>query len=222
LGILLAWSTVKPQFMWLFLVFLLIVAWRRRLWTLLVSFTVTAVLLLGFSFAVMPAWPMAWYDRLVKYTGYNETWVMLTFFLKEVMSLQLATLITICAGVACAVLTAGLFYVWWLGRVPDLLMMAWCGFLIFMFHPRGKAYEHITFLLPILLWILQGKKLSRPAWAIWVFWFGSLVMSWLIFILSRQPGASPVLSEMPFLLFIVWAAWLFESERRSIIKRSAG
>ena len=222
LGVLLAWSTVKPQFMWLFLVFLLVVAWRRRLWTLLTSFMITSVLLLGFSFAVLPSWPVDWYARLVKYTGYNETWLILTFFLKEVMSLQLATLITALAGVACAALTVGLFYVWWRGKVPDLLMMAWCGFLIFLFHPRGKAYEHITFLLPVLLWILQGKKRSRPAWAIWVFWFGSLVMSWLIFILSRQPGASPLLSETPFLLFIAWAAWLFESERRSILKASPG
>jgi hypothetical protein len=43
-------------------------------------------------------------------------------------------------------------------------------------------------------------------------------MSWLIFILSRQPDASPLLSETPFILFIVWAAWLFESQRRSITK----
>jgi hypothetical protein len=215
LGALLAWSTVKPQFMWLFLVFLLVVAWRRRLWALLASFTATSVLLLGFSFAVMPAWPLAWYDRLVKYTGYNETWLILTFFLKEVMSLQLATVITILAGVVCAALTVWLLYRWWKGKVTDLFIMAWCGFLIFLFHPRGKAYEHIPFLLPVLLWILQGKKQPRPAWAVWVFWFGSLVMSWLIFILSRQPGASQVISETPFILFIAWMAWLFVVERRT-------
>jgi hypothetical protein len=214
LGILLAWSTVKPQFMWLFLVFLLIYAWRKRLWILLASFMATSVLLLGFSFAVMPTWPAAWYDRLVKYTGYNQTWLILTFFLKEVMVLQLATVITTLAGAVCAVLTVWLFYRWWKGSVPDLLMMAWCGFLIFLFHPRGKAYEHISFLMPILLWILQKKKL--PRWALWGFWFGSLVMSWLIFFLSRQPGASPLISETPFLLFIGWMVWLFISERRAL------
>jgi hypothetical protein len=220
LGILLAWSTVKPQFMWLFLVFFLIVAWRKRLWVLLASFSITLVLLLGFSFAVMPSWPMAWYERLVKYTGYNETWLILTFFLKEIMSLQLATVITILAGLACALLTVWLFFRWWKGKVPDLLIMAWCGFLIFLFHPRGKAYEHISFLLPVLLWILQTKK--PPRWAIWGFWFGSLVMSWVIFILSRQPGASPLLSETPFLLFIGWMAWLFVSERSSVAKSVTG
>jgi hypothetical protein len=218
LGVLLAWSTVKPQFMWLFLVFYLIVAWRKRLWVLLGSFAATSILLLGFSFAVMPAWPLAWYDRLVKYTGYNETWLILTFFLKEIMSLQLATIITTLAGVVCAALTAWLFYRWWNGKVTDLFIMAWCGFLIFLFHPRGKAYEHIPFLLPVLLWVLQGKKLPRPAWAIWVFWFGSLVMSWLIFILSRQPGASPVISETPFVLFMAWMAWLFRIEQSASIQ----
>jgi hypothetical protein len=220
LGILLAWSTVKPQFMWLFLVFLLIVAWRRRLWVLLASFAVTGVLLLGFSFAVMPAWPTAWYERLVKYTGYNETWLILTFFLKAVMSLQLATVITVLAGAVCAGLTAWLFYLWWKGKAPDLLIMAWCGFMIFLFHPRGKAYEHISFLLPVLLWILQSKK--PPRWAILGFWFGSLVLSWLIFILSRQPGASPLISETPFLLFIVWMTWLFVSERNVTEKSLPG
>jgi hypothetical protein len=218
LGVLLAWSTVKPQFMWLFLVFLLVSAWRRRLWTLLASFVTTSMLLLGFSFAVMPTWPMAWYDRLVKYTGYNQTWLILTFFLKEVMSLQVATVITTVAGVVCAALTAWLFYYWWKGKASDLLVMAWCGFLIFLFHPRGKAYEHMSFLLPILLWICQKRKMPRPAWAVGVFWFGSLVMSWLIFILSRQPGASPLLSETPFFLFVAWMAWLFVSERNSAWK----
>ena len=217
-GVLLAWSTVKPQFMWLFLVFLLASAWRRRLWTLLASFAAASMLLLGFSFAVMPTWPVAWYDRLVEYTGYNQTWLILTFFLKEVMSLQVATMITSGAGVVCAALTAWLFYRWWKSEVPDLLMMAWCGFLIFLFHPRGKAYEHISFLLPILLWICQKRKLPRPAWAVWVFWFGSLAMSWLIFILSRQPGASPLLSETPFFLFVAWMAWLSVSERNSAWK----
>ncbi len=137
-GVLLAWSTVKPQFMWLFLVFLLASAWRRRLWTLLASFAAASMLLLGFSFAVMSTWPVAWYDRLVEYTGYNQTWLILTFFLKEVMSLQVATMITSGAGVVCAALTAWLFCRWWKSEVSDLLMMAWCGFLIFLFHPRVK------------------------------------------------------------------------------------
>ncbi len=222
LGVLLAWSTVKPQFMWLFLVFLLALAWRRRLWALLASFAVAAILLLGFSFAVMPTWPLAWYDRLVKYTGYNQTWLILTFYLKEVMSLPAASVITAAAGVVCAALTVWLFSRWWKGMASDLLVMAWCGFVIFLFHPRGKAYEHISFLLPILLWICQKRKLPRPAWAVGVFWFGSLIMSWLIFILSRQPGASPLLSETPFFLFVAWMAWLFVSERQTAGKLSTG
>jgi hypothetical protein len=222
MGVLLAWSTVKPQFMWLFLIFLLVFAWRRRLWWLLVSFAAASVFMLAFSFAVLPAWPADWYDRLVKYTGYNQTWLILTFFLKEVMSLQLATVITTLAGVVFAALTAWLFYRWWKGGVSDLLMMAWCGFLIFLFHPRGKAYEHIPFLLPILLWICQKGKLPRPGWTVWVFWIGSLVMSWLIFILSRQPGVSPLLSESPFFLFIGWMAWLYIFERRSARKLMTG
>jgi len=220
LGVLLACSTVKPQFVWLFLVFLLAMAWRRRLWVLLSSFIAASMLLLGFSFAVLPTWPLDWYDRLIKYTSYNQTWLILTFFLKEVMSLQLATLITSIAGAACTGLTIWLFYRWWKGRVPDLLMMAWCGFIIFLFHPRGKAYEHIPFLLPILLWICQSRKLLRPAWAVWVFWFGSLVVSWFIFILSGQPGISELFSETPFFLFVGWIAWLFVTEHRTASKPS--
>jgi hypothetical protein len=206
LGVLLAWSTIKPQFSWLFILFLLLFCLRNRHWALIIAFVLGAVLMMAFSFAVFPSWPYAWYERLVKYTSYNQTWLILTFFLKQIIPLQTAILCTWIAGLGCMAITLKMVYMWWRGKISDLVMMAWCGFLIFLFHPRGKVYEQIPFLIPILLWICQEPRLPRLP--VWVFWGGSLVLSWLVFYVLRLPGMPEVIAEIPFLWFIAWAAWL--------------
>jgi hypothetical protein len=206
LGVLLAWATVKPQFAWLFIALLLLVAVRKRFWPFLISFTVGMLMLLTFSFIVMPGWPQAWFERLTKYQVYLQTWLILTFFLKSFLSLGIAEMITWIAAVASLGISAWLYFQWWQGKLSDLVMVAWSGLLIFLFHPRGVSYEQITFLIPLLIWVCIVKPL--PHLAVGIFWFGSLAASWVIFVVSRLPGAPNTVSEWTFFLYIAWFAWL--------------
>ena len=206
LGILLAWATVKPQFAWLFIAFLLLVAVRKRFWPVLISFTAGMLVLLTFSFIVMPGWPLAWFERLTKYQVYLQTWLILTFFLKSFLSLRTAEMITWIAAIASLGGSAWFYLQWRQGKLSDLVMMAWSGLLIFLYHPRGVSYEHITFLIPLLIWVCVTKPLPRLA--VGIFWFGSLVVSWVVFVISRLPGAPNTVSEWTFFLYIAWFAWL--------------
>ncbi len=206
LGVFLAWATVKPQFAWLFIAFLLLVAVRKRFWPVLISFTAGMLLLLAFSFIVMPGWPLAWYERLTKYQVYLQTWLILTFFLKSFLSLRTAEIITWIAAVGSLGGSVWFILQWWQGKLSDLVMMAWSGLLIFLFHPRGVSYEHIAFLIPLLIWVCMAKP--TPRLAVGIFWFGSLVISWVIFVVSRFPGAPSTVSEWTFFLYIAWFAWL--------------
>lgn len=206
LGVLLAWATVKPQFAWLFIAFLFLVAVRKRFWPVLISFAVSMLVLLIFSFIVMPGWPQAWFERLTKYQVYLQTWLILTFFLKSFLPLRTAEMITWIAAVASLGGSTWLYFQWWQNKLSDLVMMAWSGLLIFLFHPRGVSYEQITFLIPLLIWVCIVKPL--PHQAVGIFWFGNLAASWIIFVVSRWPGAPDTISEWTFFLYIAWFAWL--------------
>ena len=210
LGVLLAWATVKPQFAWLFITFLLIAAVRKRFWPVLISFGAGMLMLLAFSFMVMPGWPAAWFERLSKYQVYLQTWLILTFYLKSFLSLKTAEMTTWIAAAACLGGTIWFYLQWWQGKLSDLVMMAWSGLLIFLFHPRGVSYEHITFLIPLLIWVCSANPL--PHLAVTLFWFGSLAASWVIFIISRSPAAPGTVSEWTFFLYVVWFAWLMIPE----------
>ena len=210
LGLLLAWATVKPQFAWLFIGFLLIVSVRKRFWPLLFSFIAGMFVLLAFSFMVMPDWPAAWYERLTKYQVYLQTWLILTFFLKSFLTLNTAEMITGLAAAACLGISGWFYFQWWQGNLSNLVLMAWSGLLIFLFHPRGVSYEHITFLIPLLIWVCSTNPLPRLAVAI--FWFGSLAASWIIFVISRFPAAPDTVSEWTFFLYVAWFAWLIIPE----------
>jgi hypothetical protein len=182
------------------------VAVRKRFWPVLISFSASMLVLLTFSFIVMPGWPQAWFERLTKYQVYLQTWLILTFFLKSFLSTGTAEMITWIAAVTSLGGSTWLYLQWWQGKLSELVMMAWSGLLIFLFHPRGVSYEQITFLIPLLIWVCFVKPL--PHLAVGIFWFGSLASSWIIFVVSRLPGAPNTVSEWTFLLYIAWFAWL--------------
>ena len=149
LGLLLAWATAKPQFMWLFLAFLLLYALKERLWPLLISFTAGVLLLLAASFWLRPEWVGEWMERALKYTQYMQAWPTLLFFVRTLVPHSLA--VQICAVVAAlaAPLTVVLFHRWWQGQLDALLLLAWAGWIIFLLHPRDVSYEQLSFLMPL-------------------------------------------------------------------------
>jgi len=213
LGVLLAWLTAKPQFIWLFAVFFLLLALRKRWWIFLAGFAGGLLFFLAISFAIVPGWPALWLDSVSRYAAFNQSSVIVAVLLKDVLPGAAVTPVTLALGALFLLATGWLFWRWWQGRAADLLVLAWCGFVVYAFHPRGASYEHITFLLPLLVWAARQAKLR--SWSVLVFWGGSLVVSWAAFFISIQPGAPASLTEWPLLFGAVWLAWLmFRSEYR--------
>ena len=64
--------------------------------------------------------------------------------LKDILPLAAVTPVTIALAVFLLGVTARLFWQWWHGKLDDLLLLAWCGFVVYALHPHGKSYEHIT------------------------------------------------------------------------------
>ena len=207
LGLLLAWLTAKPQFIWLFAAFFLLLALRRRWWPFLAAFGAGLAFFVVISFAILPGWPVLWLESASRYAAYNQSWLILSVLLKDILPLEAVIPVTVVLGAGFLATSAWLFWQWWRGRLDNLLLLAWCGFVVYAFHPRGASYEHVTFLLPMVVWACRQKTIL--SWPVWVFWGGSLIVSWAAFFISIQPAAPASTTEWPLLFCAVWLGWLF-------------
>lgn len=212
LGVLLAWATSKPQFTWLFILLFLAAGLRQRRWALLISFSAALAAMLALSFLVLPGWVPLWLEQVGKYQVYNETWVGITLFLRDLLPARAATLLTypILAGLLGAVGWVG--WRWWRGKTSPLWMAAWCGLVVFLAHPHGMIYEQLTFFIPLILWLGERDEGLHGAGVFW--WSGSIALSWVFFVLSRLPGVPPSLPEWPFFFYIAWMIWLATRARQ--------
>ncbi len=211
LGILLSWLTVKPQFIWLFAILILIYALRQRLWGFLSGFGAGLASFILISFAIIPNWPNKWLGSLNN-TLYNQSGLTITTFLSEFLPQAWITLVTIALGLLVLAITIWLFYRWWGNKSDLLLLLAWCAFALYLFHPRGASYELIACYIPMVVWACRGK-LSWRSTPIVAFWFGSLAFSWIIFYASIQNNAPISINEWPFLFYAIWVGWLFFQKR---------
>ncbi|RPJ43250.1 MAG: DUF2029 domain-containing protein, partial [Chloroflexi bacterium] len=81
-ALLLAWGTMKPQFIWLVLLFALIFAIRSRLIPFLTAFFGFSALFFAVSFWLVPGWLSQWIIRVQEYARYVQGQPTLTEFLR--------------------------------------------------------------------------------------------------------------------------------------------
>lgn len=207
LGILLAWASSKPQFIWLHLAFVLLYAVRERLWKFIASFLGALAGMLLATLLWMPDWPRQWIARVIEYAGYHQhkTEMILVSLLKHIVP---TSLLSPAAGLLlaiCAAMAAWLFYAWWRGRLDPLVVVAWSGLFIYLIDPYGLSYAQITFWIPIILWAAMQRKLTA---GFVLFWLGNLVLSWAFFGLGLALDSKAATREWPLLAYLPWLAWL--------------
>lgn len=202
-GVLLAWSTMKPQLVWLTLGFILLYAIREKYWYLLISFF-TSLLVFGvFSFFLVPSWISDWIHQVQSYMGYVQGRPTATEFLAAVFPPTPARFLTgalfiFCAGVALALLVR-----WWKKELHWLKPAAWLAMMTYLFHLHGIAYEQIIFLLPLILWVALRE--NWKSLAVLFFWGASLLISWAAFVFGVD---SIVVDRAPVLFNLIWLVWL--------------
>lgn len=206
MGAAVGWLTFKPQFVWLYLIVFGLAALKKKYIVFLWSAVFTFVALLIASFIVVPNWPSEWLGRLTNYTGYNQTWPILTMFLNQMVNVKVSIPLTISAFLLCIGITVWLLWMWWRDRLHEILLLSWTGFIIYLFHPHGASYEQLAFLLPLFVWVMVNEIRPLP---IIFFWGGSILLSWTAFILSRQINPIPTVIEWPFIFHFAWLGWLF-------------
>ncbi len=207
LGLLLAWVTVKPQFVWLYLVFIAIYALRARYWKLLIAFACGAALFLAISFVFVPGWPSLWLERMGKYSAYVQSYPMATLLLKSFLPLPAAYLLSGILFAGLLALTAVFFRRWWQNQLPLIDLLLWLGLVTYLFHPRNVSYSQIAFLIPFILWLLQAGGWKHPR--VWISWLAMIVVSWLVLAVTLAQPENLLLDELRLAFFALWMLWFF-------------
>ncbi|GEM_PF-769741 len=209
LGVLLAWATIKPQFIWLFLILILLASLKNRYWPLLISFCVSLVGFFGISFVLVPNWPGLWLERVGKYVDYMGRYPNLTLYLNQLRTPEDAQTLTIALIALLLGVTIWALLTWWQGRLTSLVLLAWIGIVTYLINPRTVSYTQIAFLIPLLLWT-QNQRNPHNLPVILFYW-GSLIFSWAIFIASRMVNLGPLAEEWRLVVGCVWMFWILVS-----------
>lgn len=214
-GVLLAWATIKPQSVWLFLVIFLLAAWRRRNRALLGGFAAGLGGMVAISLLVRPDWPLRWVERVLRYSGYSNYQPSRVFWL----NLLLPETMILPASIALAIVLLGLcgylLIRWQRGRLPLLVLLGWSGLAMYFIHPNSLSYEQLILLLPLLLWVLEKDRKPR---CLLLFWLGGWVFSYAVLAASWHFGVRWPVLHLPLAGYLFWLVWLSAICKRSNLK----
>jgi len=211
-GILLAWTTTKPQFMWLFLVFILLTAFRNKQRIFLISLASAWIILFLLSFLTVPGWLPVWIGRVQEYAGYVKSSPTFVNLVSLILPVKAATVTAVLLGIAILFMTAWMVFKWFRKEQSDLHLFIWFGLATYMFHPHGISYEQLSILVPLLCWV---ASLSTPRFSTYaIFWFLPLILSWGFFAVSKW--VFPAADELPLLYYAGIYAWILLSKNSGI------
>ena len=213
LGVLLAWCTAKPQFVWAYVLALLLWALYQRMKWLMISFAASMVAFLAFSFIALPTWLSEWIGHLGTYMQYSADRRVLNDIALVFVPKPYALLF----GLALIIL-ALLYLGWKVWKIKDLSLgdprlLAALSLVTYLLLPINLSYMQLILFIPILVWTQQSAASTAVKIAAWgVIWVGS----YAAFFLSLSNFYPNAVKVLPFFLF---AAWLIAAEALARTRR---
>ena len=209
-GVALAWCTAKFQFSWLFLIFIGVECLRQKRWSLIISFFVSIVGFLSFSWIWVPGWFGDWLARVSIYSGYvkyqTTTYGLMKLFLPEIPS-QVVSLV---GALLISFITITWFIRYWKSKANSLDIFLWCGFVINLVHPPSVPYEQISLFIPMLYWVATYPK--RNSWIARIVWIAFIPVTWLAFWLGGTYKIEYQRIPLGFFAFFLLGYFIFEKE----------
>lgn len=206
-GAALALATVKPQLSFLVVPALLVLAWTSGRRQVLGAFGATFIVLMALSLALMPTWPLAFFERLVEYQRYTSLGTASDS--PSPLALLLRPLGPVAPSVevllVLTLLTVLFRGVWRQRRTPAwpsvgsalLTAGAWVA-------PRAATTDQTLLLLPLLFLLRCRSRLTTVVVA-GLLWAGL----WALFLATVQGDQEQLVLRLP-LPFVVLALWLWD------------
>lgn len=200
-GGLLAWATIKPQFIWPILLVAFLDSLRRKLHIFWGGFVGGWILCLAISFLIFPGWLEQWIYRVVQYAKYSRGKPVIIQQLEVILPQQAADWLGFGILGLLAIAIGWILWAWWRGRFNQLLTLGWCGIFGFLVHPVGSAHEQLIFLIPLLASMAANGWPKRQR----VFWWVAILFSWGAFFLAKS--GIPAIDQWGVFLFTGWWLW---------------
>jgi len=212
-GVFLALTTIKPQMVFMVLVFLLLWALFRRRWRLIISFVVTGVVLVASSMLLVPTWPLDFINNAIAYSDYVAFGTPLENLLHYFFSSPLADMLTVILSV---MFFLALLPGWWLAIREQRGAYTWAvmstliiGSLITF---RSATANQVILYLP--LFFLFRRLTSSPPFGltkginvtIAVIEIGLAVLMWGLFVALLEGNWEHVMMHglLPALMLILY------------------
>ena len=221
-GVILAFTTIKPHLVVLFIPFVLIWCVYNSRWNLIRSFFISLVGLVGAGLVFLPSWIAQNIYEILRYPGYNPAGTLSAALIELLPGLG-----TGIKWIIWMILTAVLIYEWWARRTGDFNQLLWASFftigisqwigiqtdpgnfillfpaLIFIISSLDKRWEERG---PILASVLLG-----------VLWIGL----WVLFLTTIEHSYQPIQNPIMFiplpaivLIGMYWIKWWVISPAR--------
>jgi hypothetical protein len=210
-GVFLAFSTVKPQMVYLAIPWLLLWAAGQRRWRVWTGFGgAMAALVLG-AMLLLPSWIPDFVHQVIVYPSYTVygslTWLVVRYWLDLGPAVEVAALI--------ALALAALILAWrlWRGTFEQMLWLLGLLLLLTNFFTPRIATTNYILLLPHVLWglrVIQTRWKRWGTWAIVALLITSLIGLWVLFLATiegdfeRAPVYFPWPMATLLLLLLIW------------------
>jgi len=230
-GIMLAMITIKPQNALLFLVFILFWAFMNKRYKLITWFTATMVVLVGFSFLLIPDWLTQNIKEVVLYPSYNPDGTV-----GAVLKTAWGAIGERISMVISFILLVILLAEWWISRFATTKKFLWVVFLTLAISQWiGIQTDPGNFILlypgMFYCFFMIADRWGKSANRFFII-FMALVGAgiWVIFLATLQKGYQPVQSSamffpMPIICFILlyWVRWwVVKADKIELNKRAIG
>ena len=212
LGILLAWSTIKPQAIWMLIIVVLWVSCRKRFYTLLTWFGGSLFSLFLLSFVIVPNWPATWAERVQKYSNYNpSTYPRIGIILQQFLPIQTGQFLLVL--ILLVVISCTAWVIFRGGINPDYWYreIGWAALGTYLLLPSIISYSQIIFMIPVFMWAFKDTS-RRSNVRISFFVFFSF-FTWLVTFWIGRISISPVVEDLNLLLYLIWLIGLSINQR---------
>jgi hypothetical protein len=205
-GVLLSVTTIKPQMVFLVVLFLLLWVLVQRRWQVIISFGVSVVVLVVSSMALIPSWPIDFVRNAIAYSDYVAFGTPLENLLHYLLPGQIAAPLTL---VLSLLFFAALLPGWWLalrGR-PGAYTWAIMTTLIVgsLITFRSATTNQVILYLP-LFFFFQRLTFRRANLVIVLIELGLVVFMWAVFIATLAGNWEHIMMHgvLPALLLVLY------------------
>lgn len=209
IGILLSISTFKPQLSWLFLIWILLYAFKAKLFPLVLAFIGTILISSTLMLLFFPKWPIDFVKLLPTYQADGNLISVRTQLFLPYLSFQSAVIAGNIILVIIVIILIFLFYRFnFKANNTNLMQIAIIGLTTFIAHPSGFTYEQICLLIPILVIIDSKQHIGWQETITWIIFFLSF---YLFLFLSWTFNDTGIIQKGPMVLMFAWLGWFTKS-----------